>query len=137
MKSQLILLMLLVINLLGCSTLSQGNFTKALVGRNKTITHDAVKRLVSLYPPAHIRFHMKQSDPFGVSLIESLRRKGYSINESSIQAGHDVALYYVFDAPTKVTLYRLTLIVGQQSLSRAYKIKNGAITPLGFWVRKE
>lgn len=144
MKSQLILLMLLVINLLGCTTIPQGNFTKAPVGVNKTITHDTVKRLVSLYPPAHTRFHIKQSvkDPFGLSLIEGLRQKGYSINESSIQAAstqgpQNVALYYLFDAPTKGTLYRVTLIVGQQSLSRAYKIKNGAITPLGFWVRKE
>lgn len=144
MKSQLILLMLLVINLLGCTTIPHGNFTKAPVGHNKTITNDTVKRLVNLYPPAHTRFHIKQSvkDPFGLSLIESLRQKGYSINESPIQmasaqGSQNVALYYVVDEPTKGTLYRVTLIVGHQSLSRAYKIKKGTFTPLGFWVRKE
>ncbi len=144
MRFKLPLILLLTFNLLGCATVQQGSFTTTPVTLNKAITNDSVNRLVSLYPPARTRFYIKQSvkDSFGFSLIESLRQKGYSINESSIhaastQGSQNVALYYVVDEPIKRTLYRVTLIVGQQSLSRAYKIKNGTFTPLGFWVRKE
>lgn len=144
MRSKLILIMLLTINLFGCATVNHGNVTKASLEAYRTITNDSVKRLVSLYPPAHTRFHIKQSvkDAFGLSLIESLRQKGYSLNESSmsgasIQGARDVVLYYVLDEPVKGALYRVTLVLGQKSLSRAYKIKNGVITPLGFWVRME
>lgn len=144
MSSKRVLILLCSLNLLGCATVHQGNFTTAPVTLNKAIANDSINRLVSLYPPARTRFHIKQSvkDSFGVLFIESLRQKGYSINESSrhaasTQGSPNVALYYLVDEPIKGTLYRVTLIVGQQSLSRAYKIKNGTLIPLGFWVRKE
>lgn len=144
MKFQFITFMLLTLNLLGCTAVHQGDFSKVPAQANKIITNDTVKQLVSLYPPARTRLHLKQSvkDPFGASLIESLRQRGYSLNESafqgrSTQGMHHLALYYLIDEPSKGTLYRVTLVVGNQSLSRAYKIKKGAITPLGLWVRKE
>lgn len=144
MRLKLPLILLLTVTLLGCATVQQGSFTPTPVTLNKAITKDCINRLLALYPPARTRFHIKQivKDSFGVSLIEGLRQKGYSINESSIhgtstQEAQNVALYYVVDEPIKGTLYRVTLTVGQQSLSRAYKIKNGLFTPLGFWVRKE
>ncbi|WP_133137722.1 hypothetical protein [Legionella rowbothamii] len=144
MRFKLPFILLLTLNLLGCATVQQGSFTTTPVTLNKAITKDCINRLLALYPPARTRFHIKQSvkDSFGVSLIEGLRQKGYSINESSShgassQGSQNVALYYLVDEPIKGTLYRVTLIVGQQSLSRAYKIKNGTLTPLGFWVRKE
>lgn len=137
-------LLFLVIHLLGCSATVQGNFSKVPTGRYQIITNDTVKQLIGLYPPAHTRFHIKQSvrDPFGLSLIESLRQKGYAINESSIysrstQGVQNIALYYLIDEPDKGRLYRVTIVVGQQSLSRAYTIKNATLSPLGFWVRKE
>ena len=144
MSAKLHLILLLAFNLLGCATVHQENLSKAPVNLNKAISNDSVKRLVSLYPPARTRFHIKQSvnDSFGVSLIETLRQRGYSINEASVKGSNapnpsDLVLYYVVDEPIKGALYRVTLSVGQQSLSRAYKIKNSVLTPLGFWVRKE
>jgi len=144
MRVKLPLILLLTFNLLGCATVQQGSFTTTPMTLDKAITNDCVNRMAALYPPARTRFHIKQSvkDSFGVSLIEGLRQKGYSINESSIhgastQGSQNVALYYLVDEPIKGTLYRVTLIVGQQSLSRAYKVKNGTFIPLGFWVRKE
>ncbi len=144
MTSRLLLVLYLVLNLQGCATLSEGNYSKAPDALNKTISTDTVNRLVSLYPPASTRFHIKQNvkDHFGLSLVESLRQKGYSIDESSTSAAstkgtQNVTLNYVVDEPIKGTLYRITLRVGQQSLSRAYRIKKGTLTPSGFWVRKE
>jgi len=143
MRVKLLLIIFLTFNMLGCATVLQGNFAKVPVSLNKAIINDSINRLVALYPPAHTRFHLKQpiKDSFGVSLIELLRQKGYSINESSMQAGpqgeKNVDLYYLLDEPIKGTLYRITLTVGKQSLSRAYTLKKGTFTPVGFWVRKE
>ena len=110
MRLKLPLILLLTFNLLGCAAIQQGSFTATPVSLNKAITNDSVNRLVNLYPPARTRFHIKQSgkDLFGLSLIESLRQKGYSINESSIhgastQGSQNVALYYVVDEPIKGT----------------------------------
>ena len=34
-------------------------------------------------------------------------------------------------------LYRLTLMVGNQSITRPYLAQNGTFAPAGYWVRKE
>jgi hypothetical protein len=44
---------------------------------------------------------------------------------------------YVFDHPASLDLYRVTLVIGEKSLSRVYLTKDGTVAPAGSWVRKE
>jgi hypothetical protein len=43
----------------------------------------------------------------------------------------------VLDAAASPNLYRVTVMVGQKSLSRAYLAQNDRVAPAGAWVRKE
>ena len=107
-----------------------------------------------VYPPANTRFDLQQPTPdqFGTWLLQSLRAKGYALQEGAAApvaqgrtAGGDggmaasapavLPLRYVFDRAAD--LYRITLLVGDQSLTRAYLAQNGAVHPAGAWVRKE
>ena len=44
---------------------------------------------------------------------------------------------YVLDHAGESELYRLTLMVGNQSITRPYLVQNGTFTPAGYWMRKE
>jgi hypothetical protein len=44
-------------------------------------------------------------------------------------------LRYVLDQAD--SLYRLTLLVGVQSISRPYVAENGTAQPAGYWARRE
>ena len=46
-------------------------------------------------------------------------------------------LRYVLDQPIDLKLYRVTLLVGNQSLTRAYVEQDNALLPAGSWVRRE
>ena len=46
-------------------------------------------------------------------------------------------LRYLLDRPSGGDLYRLTLAIGNQRLSRPYMIQSGAAYAAGAWVRKE
>jgi hypothetical protein len=46
-------------------------------------------------------------------------------------------LRYVLDQAGDSNLYRLTLMVGNQSITRPYLAQNGTFAPAGYWVRKE
>jgi hypothetical protein len=49
-----------------------------------------------------------------------------------------LALRYIVDAPADLNLYRVTLLVGSSSLSRAYMVAtDSSLQPAGAWVRKE
>jgi hypothetical protein len=48
-----------------------------------------------------------------------------------------VPLKYVVDQAGGSQLYRVTLMVGSQSLSRAYRPLYGAVFPISYWVRME
>jgi hypothetical protein len=144
MSIKLLFLLPLMLTLLGCATMQPGKQTNASLSLNKAMTKDSVNALVHLYPPANTGIYITQSakDSFGLTLIQNMRQRGYSINQSPISrtnrpSSSDLVLYYMVDEPIKGSLYRVTLIAGHQSLSRAYKIKDNAITPLGVWVRKE
>jgi hypothetical protein len=73
--------------------------------------------------------------------------KGYALVEfkpgTAPQAGSPEAaapglnLHYVLDTAASPNLYRITVMVGQQSLSRAYLAQNDRVAPAGAWVRKE
>jgi hypothetical protein len=148
-------------SLAGCATPelpAHGNFTQsAPAAMQQTLADDAVKQLAALYPPATTRLDLQQATPdaFGSRLVESLRAKGYALLEfkpgtktaalpatatataTATAAGAGKPLRYILDQ-FDANLYRLTVRVGDQSLTRAYApAQSGALRPAGAWVRKE
>ena len=135
-----------------------GNFVQsAPAALNQRIADDAVKQLVSVYPPARTRFELQHDtpDPFGALLADGLRTKGYALLEytpSPAQAKAveqaqpldqaakqpaSLPLRYVVDQAGGSNLYRLTLLVGAQRLTRAYMTQDDQVNPAGAWARKE
>ena len=149
--------LLCIVGLAGCATAPPpyGNFIReAPEGYDRTVAEDAVRQLAVVYPPANTRFDLQQPtlDPFGTWLTQSLRAKGYALQEGTAAPGAQgrpargqggmatgapavLPLRYVFDRAAD--LYRVTLLAGDQSLTRAYLAQNGAVHPAGAWVRKE
>ena len=148
-----------LVGLFGCATpqpSGYGNFTQSVpAAMNQSLADDAVKQLAALYPPAATRLDLQQATPdaFGSLLVGSLRAKGYALLEfkpgaetaaspvtataTDRAAGAGQPLRYILDQ-LDANLYRLTLLVGNQSLSRAYlAAQNGTVHPAGAWVRKE
>lgn len=145
---------LLLAGLAGCAATppqaSYGNFAAiSSPASEKTMAADAVKRLVKLYPPASTRFNLLHATPdaFGASLIEAMRSKGYALQEykgepatpgpGQAPAAGALSLSYTVDQPVEIALYRVTLLINKQPLSRVYETKNGTFAPAGYWVRKE
>jgi hypothetical protein len=128
-----------------------GNFVQdAPAGYDRTVAEDAARQLAAVYPPANTRFELQQATPdaFGQLLTASLRAKGYAIQEfTPSPAGRGGAapapsmsvfpLRYVLDRAADGDLYRVTLLVGDQLLARAYLAQHGAVHPAGAWVRRE
>lgn len=144
------ILMPLVIGLNGCAAGPYGNFVSHAstpASFNQTLVADTMKQLVALYPPASTRFDFDQSttdDPFGTALMGSLRAHGYAITELKTTAAKNTnqsaapsILHYVLDEPVSTNLYRITVLVGPESITRAYLMKNNTIAPAGAWVRRE
>ena len=160
------MLALLLVGLAGCTTNAlYGNFAGAPLDLNQKLADATVSQLVALYPPAQTRFNLKQptTDAYGASLVDSLRAKGYALLELAPQvagqggpqaaasaaapqaASQPVAagepggldLRYIVDAPPTTNLYRVTVLVGQESISRAFVLQNGAVVPAGAWAHKK
>jgi hypothetical protein len=119
-----------------------GNFANNPAAIDQIIADDAVKQIVALYPPAKTSFELDQptSDAFGNSLVSGLRKQGFALMESH----HDKAaisalpLRYVLDKTGGETnLYRLTVMVGDQSITRPYREQNSTVVPAGYWAHKE
>lgn len=136
----------------GCATTNQyGNFVKNPASIDqKLVANDAVQQLVMLYPPAKTRFDLQQPTPdsFGQAFVHALRTKGYSLLEFDPQAhiqttapfpnsGSNFPLRYIFDQASGMDVYRVTIIVGSQSITRPYVEHAGATVPAGYWSRKE
>ena len=142
--------------LAGCATPGSygkyGNFIETLPAAYSTrMVDDTVDRLSALYPPAKTRFTLKQQavDPFGKALVGKLRERGYAVMEPVPQSGqtqakgsevpqpaHGADLHYVIDQ-LGTSQYLVTVQVGDQSISRAYRAVGSNLTPDGCWVRKE
>ena len=123
------------------------------------LAQDTVARMEALYPPAHTRLALTHpaTDPYGQALIEALRRKGYGVMDyrmhtrmipstrddrpvaaqPSVSREAGLPFGYVVDGPFEPRLYRVTVYIGSQSLSRAYHMDEQAIAQAGAWVRKE
>ena len=156
MMRKLIPIMLLAGFLAGCVTQGSygryGNFAEALpAAYSAQMVDDTVNRLSTLYPPANTRFTLRQQpvDPFGAALIGKLRERGYAVMEPLMQPGQTRVkdaevpqpvsgsdLRYVVDQ-LGATQYLVTVQVGSQSISRAYRAAADSLTPDGYWVRKE
>lgn len=141
-------LALVAINLTGCAantnsrpSYDYGDFIpqSAAAELREALVTDTVKQLVALYPPASTRFDLGHAaiDPYGANLVQSLRQNGYALSESTPSSNAQaLILRYVVDSPEE-NLYRVTLQLGSQSLSRAYQTQNEVISPAGAWVRRE
>ena len=156
---KLFFLTLATVCIAGCATGSTlpayGNFTQSTVpAYDKAMAEDVAHKLALLYPPARSRFRLGQAapDPFGSALIAALRTKGYAIAEfysaakakapsgsapGAADQPSDLALAYLVDQPLEPGLYRVTVHVNSQSLSRLYRSGNGTASAAGYWIRKE
>jgi type IV secretion system protein TrbH len=141
----------------GCASTASyeyGNFvtSSAPANLNEIIVADTMKQLLMLYPPASTRFDLAQppTDAYGTRLVQSLRLNGYALSEfvpapAANGTNHDgmvsvspgLSLRYILDAPDGLNLYRVTVMIGSQSLSRAYLVQNQVVSPAGAWARKE
>lgn len=155
----LITLVFAVIGLAGCASRHApgvlGNFIQAPVQANdRMMADDVASKLGALYAPARSSIKMQQATPdvFGATLIAALRRKGYALAEFDVAEGErkadreaaappatagNLALAYVVDQPLQSDVYRVTVHINDQSLSRLYQAKDGTLVPAGYWVRKE
>ncbi len=123
------------------------------------LAQDTVTRMEALYPPAHTRLALTHpaTDPYGLALIQALRRKGYGVMESRVttrrtpstrddrpgpvepvvHTEEGIPFRYVVDGPFEPHLYRVTVFIGSQSLSRVYHMDEQTMAQAGAWVRKE
>jgi type IV secretion system protein TrbH len=141
----------------GCASTASyeyGNFVlpSAPANLNETIVADTMKQITTLYPPASTRFDLAQptTDAYGAKLVQSLRLNGYALSEfvppaaangtnpsGTVSASSGISLRYILDAPEGLNLYRVTVMIGSQSLSRAYLVQNQTVSPAGAWARRE
>lgn len=151
----------LALALAGCATNSlYGNHLQSATVDQQKLADEAVKQLAVLWPPAMTRFELQHVTPdaFGAALVKGLRDSGYALVEFSPEAAKanasvasapspavvapasatkSLPLRYVLDQAGAPNLYRLTLTVGDQSITRPYLEQDGALVAAGYWVRKE
>ena len=143
-----ILILVLLLALAGCATTQYGNYVEDnSETHNSIIASDAAYQLMQIYPPASTRFNMQHptTDPFGTALIRSLRTGGYAIQEISksnlagsvntIDDNDGATLAYIFDQSSDV--YRLSIMIDEKILTRAYMPHEEGVVPGGSWVFKE
>lgn len=140
----------LILTTSGCATVSPyGSFLQDPAAVEPQIATDAVSQIAALYPPAKIRFAIQHPtpDPFGTALVAGLREQGYAIQEFNPKhaggaQGGDTAtaglpLRYVLDQAGDPRLYRLTVLIGDQAISRPYKRAESGIVAAGYWARRQ
>jgi len=149
-----LLISAIVLCLAGCASNSPyGNYSAAPAAYDRAMATDTVSHLVSMYPPAHTRWNIMQpsEDPYGKALVELLRGRGYSVSEytptgkgqsqaaAPNPASTGIPLHYLVDSLSPAAdLYRVTVVVAGQPISRAYiQQKNGTVVAAGSWSRKE
>lgn len=149
------------LSLSACSTV--GHFGNHLSEEDQAselvFSRAAISKIEELYAPAKVQFQLKHpaEDSFGQQLIKGLREKGYALVEhvpppafsleetepeqpKATIAGYstrELPLQYILDRPGQSDLYRLSLLIDGQALSRAYVLQNDKLYPAGQWVRQE
>lgn len=134
-----IIVITLFFSLIGCTTNPYGNFTEK-ENINDVIRKDVLAKLNELHPPAKTEFTMvhnvKPKDSFGVALLAEMRTKGYGIQEYSKELEPSGDLFgYTLDQIDAI--YRITIYVNEQRLSRPYLIESDSIIPSGSWSLQE
>jgi hypothetical protein len=152
-------LLIVSICLAGCAgrraPAAHGNFIDVPATLDENVMADDVARkMAMLYPPAHTSIKMQQATPdaFGAALAAALRSQGYAFAEFNPRAigtgpasgtpvrasnSDNLAVAYLVDQPLDSGMYRVTVLINEQSLSRLYQAKDGSVAPAGYWVRKE
>jgi uncharacterized protein YceK len=146
-------IVLLLVGLSGCATTQSryGNFLPPTsAAYNKTMAEDAVRQLLILYLPASTRFDLQQTTPdtFGTTLVETMRVKGYALLESNPElpvrrsnktqnSPTGTSLRYILDQVNSLNLYRVTLLIGNQAMTRAYLVQDSTVHPAGLWSHQE
>jgi hypothetical protein len=127
-----------------------GNFAGV---ESADLVRDALAALLPAYPPAKTRLNLIQptEDMFGTRLVESLRGNGYAVAEyaapgksstspviAEVSPGLDFG--YILDALREGGELRVTLSIGEETLSRLYAVngeaENARYVPVGIWMRK-
>jgi len=131
---------------------------------SEVIATDVADQIGRLYPAAFTQFNLRHNanDAFGQALIDKLRSDGFAvlentnpanpflvaiqspentgnasnapISEESIQ-NTGLTLGYIIDQSGD--LYHVSILIGDQQLTRAFIAQSGQIQPAGLWVRKE
>jgi hypothetical protein len=147
--SRAIALVMLLTGLSGCATVpNEPTPSPVSVELGKSLASDAVKQLQTLYPPAHTTFNIEQAvlktDSFGNALVVQLRAKGYAEQiidpQQPAKAVAGISLHYTVDNPAArwyIGLYRVQLVVGKTTLTRAYSEANNTAMPAGAWAKME
>ena len=138
-----VLAALAALALAGCATPApHGNYLPSATVDQQKLAGDAVKQLAALWPPARTPLELQQPTPdaFGAALVKGLRESGYALvefNPDAMSASTARPLRYVLDRAGPANLYRLSVTVGSQSITRPYMERDGALVPAGYWVRQE
>ena len=71
-------------------------------------------------------------------MIPSTRDEMHTrIKRPAVSHDEGIPLRYVVDGPFEPHLYRITVFIGSQSLSRVYRMDEQVLAQAGAWVRKE
>jgi hypothetical protein len=150
----LIALAVISLALSGCaSPMPYGNFIHPSMSVNQQkLAENASKEIIALWPPAKTRLELRQpaSDKFGVALVAALRASGYAVQEFEVTQAAEPVKDEAIKVPPQTTtlplryildhdagLFRLILLVGNQSITRPYLIHEDKLIAAGYWVRKE
>ncbi|WP_115329739.1 conjugal transfer protein TrbH [Legionella busanensis] len=128
----------LAVMLSSCTGIRYGNFTPVSQSRDAYLAQDAVAQLRQVYPPAQHTFciNQKVKDAFGMNLMYELRKKGYGVIETNCPK-QKANLFYVVDEIEPRNLYRTSLYIGSQTLSKVYAQTNKKLLPVSAWSHKE
>lgn len=125
-----------VLALAGCASTGGGYFAREAAGYESRMADDAAAQLARMYPPASTRFALasEERSPFVAALALALRQRGYAVGDTP---GQGIAVRSLVDV-LPGDMYRLTLHVAAQDLSRAYGVaSDGNTYPASFWARCE
>jgi hypothetical protein len=144
-----VLVILLTGLLSGCATVpNEPTPSPVSVELGNSLASDAIKQVQTLYPPAHTTFNIDQAvlktDSFGNALVFQLRAKGYAVQiidpQQPAKAVASINLHYTVDNPAArwyIGLYRVQLVLGKVTLTRAYSVANNTAMPAGAWAKME
>jgi len=141
-----------ILTLVGCTGVHKvryGNYLEKQVAVDKMVS-DISEQMINLYPPANTAlFYLhKDGDFFGKKLTTDLRQAGYKvcvfenqeekkkktfIKKDSLERSRELDFGYIIDRGKKESIIRITLKVGNASLSRGYDAET--FQPISLWTK--